>query len=212
MYYIFSIEGNIGSGKSTLVKILTRTFKMLGNIPIIYLPEPVSIWESITDKNGKNIIEKYYENQEKYAFFGQATYAATDRLDLTVGLRYSNEKRSINEQWTSGGAVLGFFGPCLEQPDFLCINENSERFDSLTPKFVVDYDLTDELMIYASAGPRASNPHAVLFVFLRARSSNLKPARRARAARNSDCSKNYEFCPRAALPKALDLSEAATSE
>ncbi|MAW82821.1 MAG: hypothetical protein CMI63_21550 [Parvularcula sp.] len=87
-----------------------------------------------------------------YAFFGQATYAATDRLDLTVGLRYSNEKRSINEQWTSGGAVLGFFGPCLEQPDFLCINENSERFDSLTPKFVVDYDLTDELMIYASAG------------------------------------------------------------
>ena len=68
MYYIFSIEGNIGSGKSTLVKILTRTFKMLGNIPIIYLPEPVSIWESITDKNGKNIIEKYYENQEKYAF------------------------------------------------------------------------------------------------------------------------------------------------
>ena len=68
MYYIFSIEGNIGSGKSTLVKILTRTFKNLLNIPIVYLPEPVSIWESITDKNGKNIIEKYYENQEKYAF------------------------------------------------------------------------------------------------------------------------------------------------
>ena len=68
MHYIFSIEGNIGSGKSTLVKILTRTFKILGNISIVYLPEPVSVWESIIDKNGKNIIEKYYENQEKYAF------------------------------------------------------------------------------------------------------------------------------------------------
>ena len=68
MNYIFSIEGNIGSGKSTLVKILTRTFKKLVNVPIVYLPEPVSVWESITDKNGKNIIEKYYENQEKYAF------------------------------------------------------------------------------------------------------------------------------------------------
>ena len=68
MHYIFSIEGNIGSGKSTLVKILTRTFKILGNISIVYLPEPVSVWESIKDKNEKNIIEKYYENQEKYAF------------------------------------------------------------------------------------------------------------------------------------------------
>ena len=68
MHYIFSIEGNIGSGKSTLVKKLTNTFKIIHNIPVIYLPEPVSVWESIKDNSGKNIIEKYYENQEKYAF------------------------------------------------------------------------------------------------------------------------------------------------
>ena len=35
---------------------------------IVYLPEPVPVWESIKDSDGKNIIEKYYENQEKYAF------------------------------------------------------------------------------------------------------------------------------------------------
>jgi len=85
-----------------------------------------------------------------YALFGQATYSVTDRFDITAGLRYSNEKRSIEEVWTSGGAVLGFFGPCLEQADLLCVNEDSERFDALTPKFVVDFDLTDELMAYAS--------------------------------------------------------------
>ena len=68
MHYIFSIEGNIGSGKSTLVKKLKKTFDNIDNIKIIFLQEPVSVWENIKDKNGKNIIEKYYENQKKYAF------------------------------------------------------------------------------------------------------------------------------------------------
>ena len=68
MVSIFTIEGNIGSGKSTLITILKKSNASLKHIPIIYLPEPVSIWESIKDSEGKNIIEKYYENQEKYAF------------------------------------------------------------------------------------------------------------------------------------------------
>jgi deoxyadenosine/deoxycytidine kinase len=68
MHYIYTIEGNIGSGKSTLVKILKKIVTNIGNIPVIYLPEPVAVWESIKDNEGKNIIEKYYENQKKYAF------------------------------------------------------------------------------------------------------------------------------------------------
>ena len=68
MIYIFSIEGNIGSGKSTLVKMLKNKLKIIKNTSVIYLPEPVEVWESIKDKDGKNAIEKYYENPEKYAF------------------------------------------------------------------------------------------------------------------------------------------------
>ena len=68
MHYIFSVEGNIGSGKSTLVKMLKETLKTIDNTDVIYLPEPVSVWESIKAKDGKNAIEKYYENPEKYAF------------------------------------------------------------------------------------------------------------------------------------------------
>ena len=68
MVSIFTIEGNIGSGKSTLITILKKSNTALKHIPIIYLPEPVAIWESIKDSKGKNIIEKYYQNQEKYAF------------------------------------------------------------------------------------------------------------------------------------------------
>lgn len=65
MAHIFSVEGNIGSGKSTLVKILKLH---LGVQNIVFLEEPVSIWESITDKNGESIISKFYGDQEKYAF------------------------------------------------------------------------------------------------------------------------------------------------
>lgn len=68
MIYIFSIEGNIGSGKSTLVEMLKNKLKIIKNTSVIYLPEPVEVWESIKDQDGKNAIEKYYENPEKYAF------------------------------------------------------------------------------------------------------------------------------------------------
>jgi deoxyadenosine/deoxycytidine kinase len=68
MHRIFTIEGNIGSGKSTLVEMLKNTLTDIKKIRVIYLPEPVKVWESIKDIDGKNVIEKYYENPKKYAF------------------------------------------------------------------------------------------------------------------------------------------------
>lgn len=66
--YIISVEGNIGSGKSTLIKYMKEKLNEIDNIPIMYLPEPVHLWESIKSEDGKNMIEKFYENQERYSF------------------------------------------------------------------------------------------------------------------------------------------------
>ena len=66
--YIFTVDGNIGSGKSTLIKLLKKKYKSFGDKKVVFLPEPVDIWESIKDKNGKNVIESYYEDQVKFAF------------------------------------------------------------------------------------------------------------------------------------------------
>tara|TARA_A100001015_G_scaffold321594_1_gene453265 strand:- start:3171 stop:4274 length:1104 start_codon:yes stop_codon:yes gene_type:complete len=63
---IFTIEGNIGSGKSTFVKQLKDYYKDNNNI--YFLEEPVEEWNEIKDKDNKNMIEKYYENQNRYAF------------------------------------------------------------------------------------------------------------------------------------------------
>lgn len=78
MASIISIEGNIGSGKSTLIEYLKSNYK---NSNVIYLEEPVKIWQSIKDKNGVNILVKFYENQEKYSFAFQMM-AYISRLDL----------------------------------------------------------------------------------------------------------------------------------
>lgn len=68
MSMIFSVEGNIGSGKSTLIRKLREQLTHVDNTPIVYLEEPVDIWCTIKDKEGDNIIKKYYQDQKKYAF------------------------------------------------------------------------------------------------------------------------------------------------
>lgn len=66
---ILSIEGNIGSGKSTFIQNLKHYFKNNNSaLKIQFLEEPVSIWNNIKDKDGNNIIQKFYENPDKYAF------------------------------------------------------------------------------------------------------------------------------------------------
>lgn len=63
---IFSIDGNIGSGKSTIVRELKRVLDNDTNI--IFLEEPVDEWSEIKSKDGTTILEKFYTNQDKYAF------------------------------------------------------------------------------------------------------------------------------------------------
>jgi len=66
MVKIFSVEGNIGSGKSTLVNILKDAYKTNPNI--IFMQEPVDDWLEFKDKDGETIITKFYSDQKKYAF------------------------------------------------------------------------------------------------------------------------------------------------
>jgi len=90
---IISIEGNIGSGKSTLINLLKHVYTHVNNsqyhVQYHFVDEPVSEWESIVDKtNGdKNILQLFYENQEKYSFVFQITAYIT---------RLSNLKKKID--------------------------------------------------------------------------------------------------------------------
>jgi deoxyadenosine/deoxycytidine kinase len=65
---LFTIEGNIGSGKSTFIEQLKKNLKQVNGIPVVYVPEPVEEWENIQSLDGKNMIELFYQDQPKYAF------------------------------------------------------------------------------------------------------------------------------------------------
>lgn len=78
---------------------------------------------------------------KSYAAFGNVSWNVDDRLSLTVGARYTKEKKRIgtNSQRLSTGIV--FFGPV----------SNKASFDDFSPKFEIDYKLTPTLFVYAGA-------------------------------------------------------------
>ncbi|WP_417489820.1 TonB-dependent receptor [Maricaulis sp.] len=120
------------------------------------------------------------------AIYADAIWSVTDRMNLSVGLRYTEDEKSF--QWLNGGrqadsldqtlAALdgaGFLGLAGASPaDFLfdfvfdlaplagvacdngvfvaenvaCIQQDS--WSNLSPRVVVDYQLTDNVMVYGS--------------------------------------------------------------
>jgi len=63
---ILSIDGNIGSGKSTLYSDLQTYYA--DNTNICFVPEPVDEWNSIVDREGTPILTNLYKDTSKYAF------------------------------------------------------------------------------------------------------------------------------------------------
>lgn len=77
---------------------------------------------------------------ESYAIFGSGTYALTDQLNLTLGLRYTYEDKSYfldHRRVNAGVAII--------PPTSL-----SDSWDSLSPKFSLDYQLGDNTLLYTS--------------------------------------------------------------
>ena len=92
---IISIEGNIGSGKSSFLSYLKN--KYADNNNIIFLKEPVDEWESIRDENGKTMLQKFYEDPKKYSFSFQMM-AYISRLSILVKAQSSNPSYIITER------------------------------------------------------------------------------------------------------------------
>lgn len=66
MPLILSIDGNIGSGKSTLYADLQVYYA--NNPDICFVPEPVDEWSKIVDHQGTPILTNLYKDTPKYAF------------------------------------------------------------------------------------------------------------------------------------------------
>ena len=62
---MFFIEGNVGTGKSTFLQKLKEV-----GLDVIF--EPVDIWTSIKNDNGKTLLEEFYNDQKRYAYTFQS--------------------------------------------------------------------------------------------------------------------------------------------
>ncbi len=117
----------------------------------------------------------YYRNNtaryklDSYGIFGEAYLQATDRLKLTVGVRYNNDQKTVTARTTlfsdaQGNAVLLPYGSTnitqannFGNLDFDSVNAGNQAFQTgkvgfseVTGRAVIDYKITDENLLYAS--------------------------------------------------------------
>lgn len=69
------------------------------------------------------------------SIFGQVTYAITDRLNVTGGLRYTNENRKLGQSASNTEVI---------------VPEVETSFDGLSWLISADYNVTDDVLVYAS--------------------------------------------------------------
>jgi deoxyadenosine/deoxycytidine kinase len=146
---IISIEGNIGSGKSTIIEKLDNSFGDIRH-KIVLLKEPVGVWERIKDPiSGENILEKFYKNQEKYAFpFQVMAYAS--RLTMIRNAIQENPNCSVIICERSLEADKNIFANMLHD-DGLIENINYQIYCSFCKEYARDFGLDGIIYIDADA-------------------------------------------------------------
>lgn len=100
-----------------------------------------------------------------YGLFGEAYFEFSDRLKLTAGLRYNNDKKAVTARSTLasflaphggttdtvfGSPFVGSFDADPGTPGNQIIQARQVKFNKLTGRAVLDFKVTDDNLIYAS--------------------------------------------------------------
>ena len=86
---LISIDGNIGTGKSTFTNLLKEN---ISNAE--YLQEPVDVWLNIKDSKGVNILQKFYEDKSRWSYTFQ-NIAFITRMKLILDKVLTSSKDFI---------------------------------------------------------------------------------------------------------------------
>jgi deoxyadenosine/deoxycytidine kinase len=119
--------------------MLKDNVKHINGIPVIYIPEPVEEWESIVSIDGKNMIELFYENKEKYAFSFQMM-AYISRLDYLIKIQ-NEYPDCILVSERSLYADYHVFAKMLYEDNYISI-ENYQIYMKWFNSFTTDIDVT----------------------------------------------------------------------
>ena len=92
---LVSIDGNIGSGKSTTWDMLKEAYE--GRDDVHFVEEPVDSWHAVVDETGVPILTNFYKDKKAYAFRFQMM-AYISRLALL--------RRTIRENATKCRVII----------------------------------------------------------------------------------------------------------
>ena len=147
---IISIEGNMGAGKTTFINTLQEYFK--DKHPIHILEEPVSLWQSIKDKEDKDILSHFYEDQSKWAFSFQMMAYISRLAILKQAVKDHPDSIIITERSVHSDRHI--FAKMLY--DDKLINEiNYQIYNKWFDHFIEDIPISG--IIYLQCTPEISN-------------------------------------------------------
>jgi deoxyadenosine/deoxycytidine kinase len=86
---IISLDGNIGAGKTTLLQAIQIA---MPDVEVVL--EPVDIWTSLVDADGKSLLALFYEDQRRWAY----TFQTCALMTRMRALREAKGKVVITER------------------------------------------------------------------------------------------------------------------
>ena len=100
---------------------------------------------------------------ESFGIFGEVYVDVTDRLKITAGLRYNDDSKSITARSTLASFLnpygntdpfaspfVGSYDADPGTPGNQLVQQREVGFDEITGRFVIDYEISQDNLIYAS--------------------------------------------------------------
>ena len=116
-------------------------------------PEFAEYWEAdiadleggLINKHEYNYIDAEYKG---YAVYADLTYAASEKLDITLGARYTYDEKSFANNVPDSGGVLGNnFGLEFSTDGYIT---GKDSWDDFTPRLAATYAYSDNVTFYGN--------------------------------------------------------------
>lgn len=147
---LISIEGNIGTGKTTLINILNKKFGKKNNV--IFVDEPIQQWLNLKDSDGENILGKFYGDQQRWSYSFQMHAFIT-------------RSKAILEQNTDDNVVIIERSVITDRNVFAYLLYESGKISEMEWKLYIEWfdwltehfsKITPDKFIYLKADPKIS--------------------------------------------------------
>jgi iron complex outermembrane receptor protein len=102
-----------------------------------------------TPAGGVNIIASQRQESEAWGVFGSVTFAVTDALKLTGGIRYNDDKRDFTASRDFDSFPFDIFGAIFPTPPLLGTVTRKTEDNNITWDVSANYAATDDVNLYA---------------------------------------------------------------